>query len=42
MRLREGEHVSTLAPVVETEDKSEATNGLEAAPGPPAQATNLP
>jgi hypothetical protein len=41
MRLREGEHVSTLAPVVETEDKSEA-NGLEAAPEPPPQATNLP
>jgi hypothetical protein len=34
--------VSTLAPVVETEDKSEATNGLEAAPEPPTQATNLP
>src|SRR6187549_2512856 len=42
MRLREGEHVSTLAPVVETEDKSDATNGAEAVPEPPVQATNLP
>src|SRR6478752_7337769 len=42
MRLREGEHVSTLAPVVETEDKSEATNGAEAVLEPPAEATNLP
>ena len=32
MRLREGEHVSTLAPVVEAEDKSDATNGPEAVP----------
>src|SRR6267142_432189 len=33
MRLREGEHVSTLAPVVEAaEDKSDATNSPEAVP----------
>jgi DNA gyrase subunit A len=34
MRLREGEHLSTLAPVVESaeEDKSDATNSLEAVP----------
>jgi DNA gyrase/topoisomerase IV subunit A len=32
MRLREGEHVSSLAPVVESEDKSEATNTPEAVP----------
>jgi adenine/guanine phosphoribosyltransferase-like PRPP-binding protein len=33
MRLREGEHVSSLAPVVESaEDKGEATNPEEAAP----------
>src|SRR2546426_2762787 len=33
MRLREGEHVSTLAPVVEAaEDKGDATNGPEAVP----------
>jgi len=31
MRLREGEHVSTLAPVVESaEDKSDSTNSPEA------------
>src|SRR5438128_6396015 len=35
MRLREGEHVSTLAPVVEAaEDKSDATNSPEALPQP--------
>ena len=33
MRLREGEHVSSLAPVVEAaEDKSDATNTAEAVP----------
>jgi len=33
MRLREGEHVSTLAPVVEAEeDKSDGPNSLEAVP----------
>ena len=32
MRLREGEHVSTLAPVVESEDKSDATNSPEPVP----------
>jgi len=33
MRLREGEHVSTLAPVVEAaEDKSDATNTPEVVP----------
>jgi DNA gyrase subunit A len=32
MRLREGVHVSSLAPVVESEDKSEATNTPEAVP----------
>src|SRR4249919_1437923 len=32
MRLREGEKVSSLAPVVESEEKSDATNGDEATP----------
>jgi DNA gyrase subunit A len=32
MRLREGEHVSSLAPVVESEDKNGATNPEEAVP----------
>jgi DNA gyrase subunit A len=32
MRPREGEHVSTLAPVVESEEKSEATNTEEPVP----------